>query len=407
LIGIVGSGLAGLAAAARLSREGHQVVVFDPGASFEPGVDGLGQSGGWAQAAGIEVASEPDHDVFTLPAAWRDLFYKSGRTLDAELAKRGLGLAPAPAREYRFSNGATLALPSDRGEQWTVLGEALGEPAAVAWRDLLDHLDDVWQVQRRLGLEAEFTGLEQLTAEVREVLRPRESLARLAGRLPTAELSEMVLDVAARLGQDPRRLPGWHAARLSVERTFGRWRLVDGAGAPQPANRLVELLLERVAGCGVEIRTEAVSAIRRDARGLRCDTAFGSTYLNAVISTLDPAAQVDLTQNRTDGRVAARLVRSPSGGPRWDSWRTLLSLPKLTTGVPGVLAASAWSPGGPDAWAQLLTGALVAYRVHSDLTGADIRPTNKAYRRPRPIPRPRPTRSAPEASAPRLASRED
>ncbi|MFZ0529679.1 MAG: hypothetical protein WAL91_03975, partial [Propionicimonas sp.] len=122
--------------------------------------------------------------------------------------------------------------------------------------------------------------------------------------------------------------------------------------------------------------------------GLRCETGAGSTRVAAVISTLGPGAHADLTRNQADGRVAAPLVAAPGGGPRWDSWRTLLSLPKLTTGVRGVLAASAWSPGGPDAWAQLLTGALASYRVHEELTGADIRPTNKAYRRPPPVRRP-------------------
>jgi len=381
LIGVVGGGLAGLAAAARLAREGHQVAIFEPDLPRTP--DGL-------RRAGTEVAGEPGSTVLTLPAAWRDLFYKSGRTLDAELARRGLALVPAGPREHRFSNGATLALPTDRAEQWSTLSSALGEPAAIAWRDLLDGLDGTWQVLRGLGLETEFTGREQFTPAVRAALRPRESLAGVAGRLPSAELTEMVLDVAARLGQDPRRLPGWHAFRLSVERTFGRWQVVDASGEPQPANRLAVLLVERLETCGVDVRPDAATAIRRDASGLRIDTAFGSTRLDAAISTLDPAEHADLTQNRTDGRAAARLVRAPGGGPRWDSWRTLFSLPKLTTGVPGVVSASAWSPAGPDAWAQLLTGALAAYRVHADLTGADIRPTNKAYRRPKPIPRPRP-----------------
>ena len=36
--------------------------------------------------------------------------------------------------------------------------------------------------------------------------------------------------------------------------------------------------------------------------------------------------------------------------------------------------------GGAEPWAQLLVGALATYRVHSSLTGDDIRPSNKAYR---------------------------
>ncbi len=366
MIGVVGGGLAGLAAAARLAKAGHQVQLLELGS-------GLG--------SGIEVSGEPDGTVLTLPAAWRDLFRKSGSTLDAELARNALELVPAPPRTYRFADGSVLDLPTDRGEQWAAIGEAFGEPAAIAWRDLLDRLDATWQVLRRLGLEAELTGPEQLTPAVRAVLRPRENLDRLAGGLPVAQLTELVLDVAARLGQDPRQLPGWHAFRLSVERTFGRWQVVATDGTPQPATVLVRLLVERLATRGVAIRTGIeVLSIRRGDPGPRVVTTEGRIDFAAVISTLSPTGHAGLTRDRHDLRVAHQVRPAPAEGPRWASWRTLLELPRLQTAVPGVLAASAWSPGGPDPWAQLLTGALATYRVHADLTGEDIRPTNKDHR---------------------------
>jgi hypothetical protein len=46
----------------------------------------------------------------------------------------------------------------------------------------------------------------------------------------------------------------------------------------------------------------------------------------------------------------------------------------------GVWYAGSGSIGGTEPWARLLTGALAAYRVHEQITGADIRPSNKAYR---------------------------
>lgn len=366
MIAVIGGGLAGLAAAARLAKVGHQIVLLER----RPGID-----------AGIEVATEPGGRVITLPAAWRDLFRKSGRILDAELARRGLALAPAPPRRYRLTGGATLDLPTGRGEQWAVLSATLGEPAAIAWRDLLDRLDDTWQQLRGLGLEAEFTGRDQLTAAVRADLRPRESLRTLAGGLPSAELTEVVLEVATRLGQDPARLPGWHAFRLATERTFGRWLLVDADGEPQPAARLVEVLLDRLATRGVEVRTGvSVSRIRGDLGGFHLDTTAGVVPAELVISTVAPSVHAGLTRDRSDQRIARRLRPAPGGGATWTSWRTLLDLPPLQSLRPGVLVTSAWSPAGPDSWAQLLTGALAAYRAHAELTGEDIRPTNRDYR---------------------------
>lgn len=366
MIAVVGGGLAGLAAAARLARVGHHVVVCERRPEL---------------GAGIEPATEPGGTVVTLPAAWRDLFRKSGRILDAELSRSGLALVAAPPRAHRFADGSSLDLPTDRGEQWATLSTVHGPAAAIAWRDLLDRLDDAWQLLRGFGLEAEFTGRRQLTPAARAILRPRESLAALAGRLPTPELTEVLLDVAARLGQDPARLPGWHAFRLSVERTFGRWTVVDAAGRPLPATVLLELLLARLATRGVEVRTGVtVTAVRPGRDGQRLDTTAGPLEADLVISTVDPYTHADLTRERADYRIARQLRAAPGGGPRWTSWRTLLDLPGLQPARPGVLVASAWSPGGPDPWAQLLTGALAAYRAHAELTGEDIRPTNKAYR---------------------------
>jgi len=362
LIAVVGGGLPGLAAAARLARVGHHVVVLER----------LPEPGG-----SIEVATEPGGTVFTLPAAWRDLFRKSGRALVAELNAAGLELVPAPPRSHRLADGSVLDLPSDRGAQWSALSEAFGEPTAAAWRDLLDELDDTWLALRRLGLEAEFTG--RLTPSDRRVLRPRQSLFALAGRVPPVE--EVVLDVAARLGQDPQRLPGWHAFRLGLERTFGRWQLVDATGATRPADTLVRLLGDRLAARGVELRTGTqVLSIRPDRGAFRLETDAGPLAAELVISTVDPFEHADLTRDRNDLRTARRLRPAPGGGPRWESWGTLLDLPRLQPSRPGVLVASAWSPGGPDAWAQLLTGALAAYRAHELLTGEDMRPTNKEYR---------------------------
>ncbi len=369
LIGVVGGGLAGLAAAVRLARVGHEVAVFEA----RPVV-----------GDGIEVATEPGGEVFTLPAAWRDLFTKSGRRLEAEFALRDLTLVPAGPREYRFANGGTLDLPSERGEQWTAIRDALGEDAATAWRDLLDGLDGTWQQWRQFALESDPD--PRLVRAVSGSLRPRESIAELAGRLGSPELGEVLLAQAAWLGQDPGRLPGWHVFRLAVERGFGRWQLVGQDGLPRPASTLVALLAERVGVRGVDVRTGVeVVGIRR---GPVLQLRGGELPVSAVISTVDPFTHADLTRERADQRIANHLRRSAGAGPAWTGRRTLVDLPTLQPSLPGVLVASAWSVGGPDPWAQLLTGALAAYRVHADLTGEDIRPSNKLIGpngRPRPV----------------------
>ena len=119
---------------------------------------------------------------------------------------------------------------------------------------------------------------------------------------------------------------------------------MDAAG-PVPTTRLLDVVAERVRAVGVRV------------------------------APADEPADADLT---IDARPTEARWRRPG-------WRTptftrqLLGRPPLRSpGAPTHLHASASSPGGAEPWAQLLTGALAAYAAHEILTGADIRPTNRA-----------------------------
>ncbi len=146
-IAVVGGGLAGMAAAARLAKVGHTVDLYE-----RAGVLG----GSWAPyelTDGVLVDDAPA--VLGFPAPWRDLFRKSGRPLEAELARSGHALVPAEMPQVIFADGATLMLSSNRGEQHATLIRAYGTPVAGRWRNLLDRLDEVWQALRPLGFESE------------------------------------------------------------------------------------------------------------------------------------------------------------------------------------------------------------------------------------------------------------
>lgn len=361
MIVVVGATLAGVAAAARLAKVGHKVVLLDRAA---------------AAPALLPSPLDDDPSTLDLPAAWRDLFKKSGRTLDAELGRRRLSLVPAPPTRYP-TPGGDLLLPHDRAGQWHALTAEAGPDAAAAWRDLLDRLDAGWLALRPLGIEAEFTA-RRLDRATRAVLQPRQSLLDLA-RLVGPRLGPILTDLAARRDSDPARTPGWLGTRLSIQRTFGRWQVVDADGTVQPGSVMTDLLWQRLADRKVEVRWS--SPAEHVSPGLVA-TSAGALRCRAVIVTTDPWQQLALT-GRADRELARHtraLVAAGTAGPRWQGWRTLLHLPRLRTGQPGVYAASAFSPAGPEPWAQLLTGALAAYRVHEDLTGQDMRPTNKAWR---------------------------
>ncbi|MCA0252855.1 MAG: NAD(P)/FAD-dependent oxidoreductase [Actinobacteria bacterium] len=365
MIVVVGATLAGLAAAARLARVNHEVVVLDRTPVTE------------ADAASPLSPLDENPNLVVLPAAWRDLFKKSGRPLEGALGLHQLRLVPAPPATYLTPAGE-LTLPADRAGQWHSLVGAVGEDAATAWRNLLDRLDTAWLALRPLGVEAELTA-SRLSRASRAALRTNETLADLARQ--AGPLGTLFTELALRRDSDPHRAPGWLGTRLSIERTFGRWQLIDAADAPQPAARLVDVLHHRLADRGVAMRW--ATEVHRVAPG-RVTTADGVLSCRAVVITTSPWRYAALTGQRPPRRLRA----AATVGPRWDSWRTLLDLPRLCTPLPGVYVASEFSPAGPEPWAQLLTGALAAYRVHEDLTGQDMRPTNKAWTPPRfrPIP---------------------
>ena len=310
---VTGYTFAGVSAAARLARVGHDVTLISP-------------------AGGPDALRTGLADTLDFPAPWRDLFRKSGRPAAGALGLHGLDLAPD-----------TDGPPTDRGDVWYADVAELGEPAARAWRDLVDAADETWQSLRPLGLEAELTP----DAVARAGLHPRRTLEDVARTLPHPVLADRVRAVARSLGLEPTDAPAWFTSRLSIQRTFGRWRLRDSDDRPVPASALVDVLGDRL--------TE---------RGVRVTDTHVTDDAEAVVDATDPGLRWHRPSRwgRRDTFIAQLLARPTLSDPR----------------NPGLFHASASSPAGTEPWAQLLSGALATYAVHQYLTGEDIRPTNKS-----------------------------
>lgn len=307
-----GATLAGLAASARLARLGHEVALVTEG---EP-------LGGHRDATS---------ETITLPSAWRDLFKKSGAHLQTELNRARLTLSEAPPAAQLLTDGTVVELPSDRGGQYRAIAARYGPAEATAWQQLLDDLDEVWMAYRRHALEG---NAPVRTQAERSALWLDRSLAEVASRLGSG-LSALVPGFA-----DDPAAPALLALPLAVERMFGRWRLVDEAGNPQPASTLIDLLVQRLAERGVRI-----------------------------LEHTDQLPDLDCV---------------PPRGWRWPvrSAEEWLAAPPIV-GADGALRASAASPAGPEPWAELGSAALAVYELHERLTGEDCRPTNIAFRLPR------------------------
>ena len=430
-VAVIGGGLSGLAAAARLAKMGHQVELFEM-------ADRLG--GRWASttlATGTVIDDAPA--VLGFPAPWRDLFRKSGRPLEAELARLGYALTPADPAVVLFADGTELTWPADRGGQLSTLTTAYGRAVAADWRDLVDRLDQVWQTLRPLGWEAELRDRAQLTSGVRRRLLGRQSLARLARSLRHPHLEALVRSVGYRLGSTPERTPAWAAVELSLQRTFGRWQLQPldpgGTGEVGRSSILVEALTARLRLRQVTVHTECpVTAVRVvDGRVAGVRTAAGDRPAAAVVSTVDPWQTYDtllppdiaprtrrrlrslhpasaptighelrdspagfevrevltltaagvpvITYTRPipGGTVTSRhdyrsTTPRPAAGVAWEGLRSWTRRPPVTSEVAGLFTAGPFSPAGPGGSAEVLSGALAAYGVQAYVTSRGDEP---------------------------------
>jgi phytoene dehydrogenase-like protein len=313
---VIGGGLAGLASAARLAKAGHQVELYERS-------EALG--GTWAPyqlQSGLTVDNAPA--IIGFPAPWRDLFRKSGRPLEAELARMGYALAPAEPANMIFADGAELTLPTDRGGQYTTLADAYGRPVAERWQQLLDRLAEVWQALRGLGLEAELRGRRQLNRATRGSLFGRhQTLADLATSIDHQHLAALLRSVAYRCGSVPESTPAFAAVELYVTRTFGRWEIqpldIDSSLERGRSSLMVETLVARLElrkvqvhlGCpveGITIKNGRVAAVTTGNR----DRPAG-----AVIASCDPWQTFSRLLPAAAGRQTRRRLRdlSPAAAP--------------------------------------------------------------------------------------------
>lgn len=357
---VIGGGLAGLAAAARLAKLGYRVELLEAR-------DRLG--GAWAPRPMGSVTIDDAPAVIGFPAPWRDLFRKSGRPLEAELTRCGRALDAAPPPRYTFDDGASLVLPTDRGDAYDVLSAAYGEGVAAGWRDLLDTLDPTWQALRPLGVEQELHDRRRAAKAARR-LHPRGSIADLAGRAPHRHLGAIVRSVAYRQGSDPRHTPAWCAVDLVLARTFGRWTLDNGR-----TSVLIDVLAERLKLRKVAVRLNSIvdQVLVDGGRVTGVVTDQGRTVVaRAVVSTVDPwqltgrllPAPWLRTLRRDMGRlrpaiapiIRHELTASSGGGVEENVALDSEGRPEVTYVRPGLRSVHDFTDGAPDpAWGPAWT----------------------------------------------------
>src|SRR3954471_14615527 len=250
---VVGAGLGGLAAAARLAALGHEGTVCEQAPQVGGKLGVLARDG---------FVFDTGPSLLTLPAVYRDLFLATGGPLEAEVP-----LVPVdPVCHYRFPDGTELDMPN--GPRSRIAGawdDSLGARAGADWAAFSARAGAIWDATRETFLEAPLDGARTLARQARRVhdlrtVAPWRSLRDLGRQYLRHPHQRMFLDrYATYTGSDPRRAPAALATVPYVEQTFGAWYVEGGL------RRLGDAVHARAVNRGAKVRTgEAVAEILLD-----------------------------------------------------------------------------------------------------------------------------------------------
>ena len=328
---VIGAGVGGLAAAARLAVKGHSVTIVEQS-------DQVGGKLRTYRRDGFAFDTGPS--LFTLPAVYRDLFLKTGGPFEDAVDLRPL----EPAFRYRFADGSTVIMPGvDPARCAAALGASLGGTAEADWRALMQRGGAMWQITREPFLQSPLDGLKSILSLARNpqdirTVAPFTSLRALGKEyLKDPRLITLLDRYATYTGSDPRSAPAVLATVPYVEQTFGAWHLGGGLGT------LAEALGARCAERGVTIRlkTPVATIDLTNGRASGVTLEDGSTIPADIVVANADAGQVYGTLLAGEPR-AARLAKDLAKSPASLAGFVLLLAVKGRT--PGLEHHNVWFP---------------------------------------------------------------
>ena len=345
---VIGAGLAGLAAAVRLAKLGHQVTICEQDGRLG-GALGRVDADGFSWDAGAAST--------TLPAALRDLFRKSGRPIESLVQ---LDPVTEP-RRHLFGDGSVLDLPvGDRAGQLDAWTDLAGAKTAKRWTDLVDSYGETWQVLRKTSLEPPL--MDRLPWSAIRALKPWQSLARVAKRRLDDDRARAVLRYyATQHGSDPKLTPGYVGVWSYLERTFGRWTVDGGFGA------IADALAQRANERKIDVRTgaEVVAVSSKDGAVTGVRLTDGTELpAEIVVSDIDPRELYGQLVNDAAAKKVRRKVMSTHQAQA--AYVVHLGLQDPVPGLPFetvlhgdptvVVRTGGVAPAGYQAWSVLVHG---------------------------------------------------
>jgi len=303
---VIGAGMGGLAAAARLAAKGLAVTV----------VEALHEPGGKAGTVVIDgVRCDTGPSVVTMPDVVEQLFADCGRPNPVRL--RTL----EPAFRYRWPDGVALDVHHAPDDTVASVRRTLGSKPADELEQFLGYAKTIWELAGPAFVRGPSPGIGTFfrmglgrLLELPKLDTHRSMQAAVHRMVAEPHLRDLLLRYATYNGSDPRVAPATLNCIASVELEGGCFGVEGGLG--QLARDLEDLgrglgvtfrYGERV--LGLDMDRGRVAAVRTDR-----DTIEACT----VVSNADVAHLAKLVP----------AVKPPSLGPSTSGWTALLQVPR-------------------------------------------------------------------------------
>lgn len=265
---VIGAGIGGMCAAARLARAGHDVTLYEA----------ADQPGGKCRTEWIgRYAFDTGPSLLTIPAVYRDFFQRTGKQMGQVLTLEAVD----PSFDYRFHDGKSVQFTNlSRKATLESISHSFGAGAAEQWDAVLNRAERMWDVSREPFVESELKSPLSLLKRPHilrdlRIIAPRATLRDFGLKNPY--LAKIMDRYATYSGSDPRKAPAVLSTIAFIEEAFGAWHIKGGIGT------LATHIAQRCEQVGVKMYLNSpISTIN-----LKGNTANGVTLMDGTKVSAD------------------------------------------------------------------------------------------------------------------------
>jgi phytoene dehydrogenase-like protein len=146
-ISVIGAGVGGMSAAARLAKQGHAVTIYE----------NSDRTGGKCRTEWFgDYGFDTGPSLLTLPAVYRDLFLKTGKRIE-----HILDITPVdPAFNYHFADGKSVVFPNlSNPKTYLEIEKSFGKIASQSWEKIINRSERMWEASRESFVESELSSI--------------------------------------------------------------------------------------------------------------------------------------------------------------------------------------------------------------------------------------------------------